>query len=434
MGDKPKTAIDSYVLTAREQEQINDEGEKAEIQGLNLNFEETAYEEVPKYLGISSDLWTSYYIGIDWLKVNKKAIAVLPKMNDIDFNKMFVDVLEFDPPADYFSKFYGVSINKPFIYYPQANALLTPLIIIHYLSIMKKLLSHGLVRDYLSKEENLKYKIKGRIVLSRHIIYNVIPHREEFTTCRYQEYTSDIPVNRLLKRALLFSLRAISSLPSNSLIKVQSGIRRCLRYFVNVSNDYDINSVRTFPHNKLHRYYNDAVTLAKMILRRYDNALDNISEISPTPPFWIDMSRLYEVYVYSNLYRLFGEDVHFQVRGHFNTAADFVVASQNLIVDAKYKPRYNFGNSNMIDDIREISGYARDTRITKDFSKGAEPDCLIIYPFTKDDDDSQQYEEGTICNNYPIINLDGKLCDKSTAIPGFRKFYKLAVELPLKSK
>lgn len=113
-------------------------------------------------MGISPDLWTSYYIGIEWLKKGDKAIAVLPKI-EIDFNKMLVDVLNFSPAADYFNKFYGIEINEPFIQYKQANAFLTPLIIIHFLVVMKKLIKHGLIKDYLIREENLKVKVKGKI-------------------------------------------------------------------------------------------------------------------------------------------------------------------------------------------------------------------------------------------------------------------------------
>lgn len=79
----------------------------------------------------------------------------------------------------------------------------------------------------------------------------------------------------------------------------------------------------------------------------------------------------------------------------------------------------------MIDDIREISGYARDTLITKGMDKNKEPDCLIIYPFTHDD-------------NAPAIgdtlkfDPSQELIKDSTSIKGFRGFYKIAVELPLK--
>ena len=59
------------------------------IASLNLDFKETDYEGEPKYLGITSDLRASYYIGADWLTADK-AVVVLPKMQDIDYVVMFM--------------------------------------------------------------------------------------------------------------------------------------------------------------------------------------------------------------------------------------------------------------------------------------------------------------------------------------------------------
>lgn len=425
MGKVASLKFVGSVITLSEQVQIQDTDTIEYIRNLNLDLSETEYEGIPKYLGINYDLWTSYYIGIEWLKKGDKAIAVLPKVPNIDFNKMFVEVLSFAPASDYFNKFYGIRINEPLILYPQANAILTPLIITHYLYVMKKLIKHGLIKDYVINEENLKGKVKGKISISRHISHNIIPHRKEYTMCRYQELTKDIPINRLLKRALKFSIRALSFLPSKDLFKVQAELRKCVSKFEGVSDNVELYSVRNLKYNKLFMYYKEAVPLAKLILKRYDNSIDNISETSKTPPFWIDMSRLYEVYVYSKFFEKYGEEIKFQVPGHYNTAADFVIPSQNLIMDTKYKPRYGNGNRGMIDDIREISGYARDTLITKGMDKNKEPDCLIIYPFTHDD-------------NAPAIgdtlkfDPSQELIKDSTSIKGFRGFYKIAVELPLK--
>lgn len=424
--------IDNSPIVVTEQNCVHKKEEILYIRNLNLELKGTDYEGRPVYLGLSQDLYASYYIGLDWLKRGSRALAVLPKMN-VDINKMFVTALNFAPSADYFNNFYGIKINEPYINFPQANALLTPLLIVHYLYVMQKLLKQGLVHGYVNREENLKSKIKGHIAMTRHISHNVILHREDRIMCHFQDYTVDIPINRLLKRALIFSLRALSITKAEELNKVQIGLRKCLLHFSNVSDKYVPGDLKGNYQNKLYRYYRIALPIAKMILKRYDNSIDNVSDNYASPPFWIDMSRLYEVYVYSKLYEKLGnkQEIKFQVSGGHGTASDFVVPIQNLVIDAKYKPRYNYGNSKIIDDIREISGYARDEKITfwiKESEDWQEPKCLIIYPFIDDNEDKQ--EKSSINT---LQQADGNdLCKNATTIRYFRRFYKLAVELPQK--
>ena len=78
------------------------------------------------------------------------------------------------------------------------------------------------------------------------------------------------------------------------------------------------------------------------------------------------MSRLYEVYVYGLLEKAYPGKIKFQVKGHYRTAIDFLKMDEKLIMDTKYKPYYDISNSGIIDDIREISGYARDENILKE--------------------------------------------------------------------
>ena len=101
-----------------------------------------------------------------------------------------------------------------------------------------------------------------------------------------------------------------------------------------------------------------------MILKRYDYSMSNISLANhSTPPYWIDMSRLYEMYVLSKLREEFEHEILFQVPGYGKSKVDYVHTGEKLIMDAKYKPQYK--ESLVLDDIREIGGYARDRKILK---------------------------------------------------------------------
>lgn len=109
-------------------------------------------------------------------------------------------------------------------------------------------------------------------------------------------------------------------------------------------------------------------------------------------------------------------------------------------MDAKYKPHYDYSNRGIIDDIREISGYARDWKIlqileiTKTYSE--EIKCLIIYPepvFFKPDETLSEEERQDISNDTckDVTTFDGKLIDLCSEIKWFRNFYKISVKLPM---
>lgn len=172
-----------------------------------------------------------------------------------------------------------------------------------------------------------------------------------------------------------------------------------------------------------------------MLLRRYDYSISEASqEQHTTPPFWIDMARLYEMYVYSKLNAVYGSQIVFQVPGHFRTAVDFIKKDEGIILDTKYKPHYGNSNQGIINDIREMSGYARDTRILRALDAaddGSEIKCVIIYPEPR----YFKPEEGEadIVDDCLVINIfDGSpIIPQCSKIKQFRNFYKISVKLPM---
>lgn len=367
----------------------------------------------------------SYYIGADWL-TEEKAIVVTPKMPDIDYVRMFMAALRFSPSASYFSKFYGINYLGKKIESEKLDGILTPLLLIHFLSAVNKLLEKGLKKGYVTREENLHAKIKGKVLMSRQYSKNIANHRPDRIMCCYQEYSADIPENRLIKKALLFAKRTISMMPSLQYHEIFPDINHMLlaslAAFDGVSDDIDTSSVRTVQKNKLYGDYGTAIKLAKQLLRRYDYSIDHIeSEKNLVPPFWIDMARLYEVYVYGLLQKAYPGNIKFQVKGHYQTAVDFLKLDEELIMDTKYKPHYDTSNSRVIDDIREISGYARDEYILSELGIAEQdrvPDCLIIYPKMEDCCTITAFQEGK-----PLLQ-------DATHFKSFRKFHKICVPVP----
>ena len=401
----------------------------------DCQFVQPKYMEEPKYLGLcwndQNSLQASYYIGASWLIDNELAVVVTPKMNDIDFVEMFMTALAVDSDSEvnYFSRCYGINFDSPKITVDKNLCQVTPLILLHYIVLLEKLVKQGIKKGYVNREENFNSKIRGRIYIPAHVQKNVCTQREDMTFCRFQEYTEDIPENRLLKKALNFAYRGICCYKSINRyrIKLQSRLNRLFAAFANVSDDIDVRQVARVSHNKLFRYYNEAVRVAKMILRHYDNSIHNIDrdEAQETAPFWIDMARLFELYTYSKLNEKYPDLIEFQKKGRTGTCDYLKIAKGNsaerLILDAKYKPYYENGGIGW-EDIQEISGYARDKKILAELGwfKDGElnvrdvPPCVVIYP-----------EYGEVNDTF-----GENLLDNAEAVSDYTNFYKIAVKVP----
>ncbi len=458
-NDSQNQINSSGPLVFREQERIDDIYKEL-FDEFDIHFSPED-KDTPKYLGLSED-WASYYIGASWL-IKDKAVVVVPKKigednsKETDFIQLFLCALKFTPSAEYFSNYYGIDFDQPQIKTDSFSEQLTPLLIVHFLCTLKKLISKGLKKDYVIREENLKSKVRGRIMMQKNLQKNIFPQRMDRVYCKFQEYTVDIPENRLLKKALVFSDNYLNKLVSldyhESLGELKRQINQIKSNFSQVSDEIEVYEIKALRKNKFFCDYSEAIKLAKMILQRFDYSISKSESLQKSvPPFWIDMSRLFEVYVYSKLHEAYGNTIQFQVSGRLKTVVDFIKTDEKLILDAKYKTRYQKHNSPLLADIREISGYARDDKIlrTMGVKKTSFEDnenmvrCVIIYPeyMEMEDDDALDNDEREEIEEYnknenknevvfdrtrPILELI-----KDHDIPGYRKFYKLYVNLPVR--
>ncbi len=158
----------------------------------------------PEYLGLSSSWDVGYYIGAKWIKENEIAIVVNPKVKDLDYLKMFMQCFNNPITSKNISKIYGIDFNKPTIQIPSNSFELTPLIIIHFLNLVKKIVKKGLKRDYIWVENNLNSKIKGKVLINQTIKQNIIKSRPDRTYCKYQEHSQNCLENKLIKKTLDF--------------------------------------------------------------------------------------------------------------------------------------------------------------------------------------------------------------------------------------
>ncbi|GFD80916.1 hypothetical protein KUL118_37780 [Tenacibaculum sp. KUL118] len=368
---------------------------------------------------------SSYFIGVDWLVEKKLPIYVQPKINNdnysVDYLTMLFEALKEYENYNHLDYLYNIDFKKPLIKIRQEQDLLSPLLIIQYLNILKKIVHKGLKKSYYKKTTNFNSKIKGKILINKTIRHNHFKGDLFSTYCSYNEFGYNSIENKVLKKALEFSERVLKNLKGADNINLQSILSFIKPAFDKVDNKVEIHDLKSYKSNSLFKEYEQALYIAKLIFKRYGYNIKNVSEtIIETPPFWIDMSKLFELYVYKklrNLFSLKGEVIYHKKINYLEP--DFIINSKDgnykMIVDAKYKPRYVVNNVS-VDDIRQVSGYARLLSIYKEmnlvgFNKVI--DCLIIYPDQEKD-----------------LEFIGKESLKHYKIQHYAQFYKIGIKLP----
>lgn len=362
--------------------------------------------------------YTTYVIGAQWFD-DEKPLVITPKAgcSKIDFLQLFSRCLQAGFELEAFSEIYGIDMEQPRIKAPELQSVLSPLIVVHFLSVVRAIVQGGLKKDYIQREENLK-KVKGHISVLRHERTNVLRKRPDKVFCRYQEYSVDIPENRLLKKALHFVRQLLQTFPhSESRSSLEHTLNQCLSAFAHVSDEIEVWELKHLKHQKLFRTYSEAIRLAQLILRRYDYSLTNIqSSEEECPVFWLDMPLLYEHYVLGLLREAYEDQILYQAEGSTGLP-DFICLDPRLVIDTKYIPSLGSKSKISSDIIRQLAGYARDRKLFKDPITEPIP-CLVIYP-----------EEGAERNPFrdkPLRELLQEIKEEKSAWG----FYRLAVPLP----
>jgi 5-methylcytosine-specific restriction enzyme subunit McrC len=146
----------------------------------------------------------------------------------------------------------------------------------------------GLTRSYQDREERLA-TIRGRIDIGAQV--RRWQGRRSPLECRYQDYTDDWALNRVLKAAHRRLLR-IPDLEG----RVVRDLHSQLRLFNEVETiDYGPKSVPTLQFNRLSQIWEPAARLAQLILRN-DSLLDETGSTEGIS-FTVDMNRVFERFV-----------------------------------------------------------------------------------------------------------------------------------------
>ena len=332
------------------------------------------------YLGLTSDLRqqtvkASYYIGLSWLKEGECSVSVLPKIN-VDYLKMFMDCFYSDDNdvQDKLMQIYSIDFDKPCIHLENTPFEFTPFIIIHFLQLMKKLIKKGLKKGYILKEENLKGKVKGKILFAH-------------------QYKKNLSTGRIVQ----------SMLP----------------IFQSVSDISDTQEIRKFQVNPFYREYARALKVAKLILRRFSYDIQSAQgDADKTlPPFWIDMPLLYELYILNMLRNRFGSKIYYHIATR-KDEIDFGKRDEHLIMDAKYVPDWDTEVNT--EHIGQLARYARAPGIRRKLL-GTDDDtiicnCLLLYPSIQG---ITSFEKENILKEGNVKEME------------YLQFFKLGIKLPI---
>lgn len=364
---------------------------------------------------------SSYFIGCDWLSPGQVVVMVSPKLNkhgiEIDYLRMMFSCLKHPDIIPHSEDLYEIKFDDASIEINQEQDLITPLLVAHFLQILRVIVKKGLKQSYYRVSKNFVSKVKGKINIAKTVKENILRTKNLNTICSYEHFGIDGIENRVLKKALSFCQSYLSQYPTYRK-QVSQIVGYCLPAFDQVSDNIQLNELKSTIHSTFYKEYASALKVAKVILRRFGYNLKNTEAhgVVTVPPFWINMSKLFELYVLGMLKDRYGNKLEYHFTRQYNEL-DFLLNTEKekIVIDAKYKPKYQFGYD--INDIRQLSGYARISKVyehlgLETMGQTSLVDCLIIYP-----------------NQDSGLNLDDQL--KKDAIPQFVGFYKHGIRLPV---
>lgn len=416
------------------------------------------------------DLQADYYIGLDWLVKGKKYIQIEPKINkrileiykaaiekeldiaedteradkendkviqesinksensaNVDYLKMLLDVYCSGISSERIGNLVEVYWDDEKIKIEQKDDHLTPFLVVQFLGLLKTIVIKGLKKSYYKVKENLNNRIRGKLLVDQHIKQNIFKNRLTSTYCEYQVFGEDNEENQFLKKVFLF---CTSYIQNNSKFygETKGDLENLINYispaFQHVGDFGKDNHLKLFKHNPFFKEYKESIKIGNFILNQFGFNISSTTKTEiETPPFWIDMPRLFELYFYQKLLKAnpnVENRIEYQFATHGNSL-DFLIkdGENSIIIDTKYKLHYEHGQIHQ--DIRQLSGYARLRKVRTEcgINDDTHINCLIIYPIV------EKIEEA-----FSILNIQESL-NENNEIKAYHKMYKLGMNIPI---
>lgn len=403
---------------------------------------------------IGLQLQADYCIGLDWLGKTGRYLYVEPKINavstklfklkteaeecqegsdlkisyleefELDYLKMLLQVTTVPESNSVIDGLVQINWNVKPIKINQEEDKLTPFLVVRFLQTLNTIVRKGLKKSYYRVRQNLSNKVKGKILVGQHIKQNVFKNRFVSTYCEYQVFGEDHIENRFLKKVLQFATSYVENhkdLFGENLKDLQHTINYCRPTFELISNELNEYDLKHTKYNPFYKDYDTALQIGQHILKKFAYNITQTSlKTVASPPFWIDMPRLFELYVYNKMIEAnptYKKEIHYQFSTYGNSLDILVSKSDSqMVIDTKYKLHYQ--NGHLHEDIRQVAGYTRLNKVREKLKANEDKniDCLIIYP-----DMENGITELTLEN---IIKFRKE-------IKVYCKVFKLGIKLPL---
>lgn len=427
-------------------------------------FNDSSFRYIAKGNQDFCTIKADYCVGLDWLGESKRTIYVEPKLNaklstyykdcldleesesdvlpknfefeeatevlvEVDYLRMLLEVMSNVKTVRYTQNLIQVDWEAKEISIEQKDDQLTPFLVVQFLQLLKTIVKKGLKKSYYKVEENLNNKIKGKILVGQNIKKNVFKNRMTSTFCEYQIFGEDYSENRFLKKVLQFVSSYVENnkeIFNNNFTAIINIQNYCRPAFQNIGNELNERELKHLKTNAFFKEYKEAIKIGQSILKKFSyNITKTTLQKVDSPPFWIDMPSLFELYFYNKLLIANPSEekhIHFQFSTYGNSL-DFLISKSNfeMVIDTKYKMHYNKGQIH--DDIRQVSGYARLKKVRKKLKLTVEDDsnieCLIIYPLLEN--------TTSIDFDFSLENIKANYSE----IKAYHKVYKLGIKLPI---
>ena len=167
-----------------------------------------------------------------------------------------------------------------------------------YVIMLKRAVERPLMRKMVKREKNYVGKVKGKILVNKHINKNVLRGHEERLYCSYNEKTEDIVENQVLKYALQKAeefIKAGNSAQSKSILRYISVCRLALsKVSEHVFTAFDVDRIQL---PSMYKYYIPLLQLAKVLIME-NNADVKLSETNNTKviPYAVNLPLLFECF------------------------------------------------------------------------------------------------------------------------------------------
>ena len=359
-------------------------------------FNASHKEPNSKYLGLNSNFQAYYYIGMRWVQYEDQGelkngvIWVKPKEPGISYEALLYSCLMDPIVSRYLDNCYGVYPEEPSIIIPNDYLdFLTPLLISDFLRKVQIIVKKGLKKEFVPTTELLNNKIKGKILIKKTLRQQLKAKTLTKTVCSYQHHTIDCLENQIIKAALLQVKKYIFKYQKDKWI-----LKKLVNY--NLAAFQQVSTVSIKPtdfsaitFNVFYKGYKKAIELSRFILKSFGFSINSDIEkgFQTVPPFYINMPELFERYCEVLLRSKFSDTkAGYERTGYSETRAsihklrpDFIIPSQNLIIESKYK--YWIESANDIEGIKQLSLYARNNKVLELLNNNEKkPDLLFLYP------------------------------------------------------